>query len=278
MVRSVWRRVVARPFFIAAAAVAVVAVVMALPGGAAADPAPRVRLVYESEANPPRTLGDGTATDWGKPGLTLELLRLVAARAGVEFAFERVPWRRGLYLVETNEADGLFHVSFLPERMGAMAYPMRTGRPDAARAIFVQSYMLYKRAGSPVAWDGATLTGAEGPVGATFGYSVLSDLRRLGVPFEEAKTMEQSLDKLAGGRISAYAGLEGMADAVLAANPAKYGTLVKMTPPLVSKPYHLVFSRAFYAMHRDLAERIWDAIAEVNASDEFAAIVRRYGD
>ena len=202
----------------------------------------------------------------------------MSARAGVEFVFERVPWRRGLYLVETNEADGLFHVSFLPERMGTMAYPMRSGQPDAARAIFVQSYVLYKRAGSPVVWDGTALTGAEAPVGATSGYSVLSDLRRLGVPFEEAKTMEQSLDKLVGGRVSAYAGLEGMADAVLAANPAKYGKLVKVTPPLVSKPYHLVFSRAFLTRNRDLAERIWDAIAAVNASDEFAAIVRRYGN
>jgi polar amino acid transport system substrate-binding protein len=274
MVRSVWRQSLIRWL----AAVAAVAAMTVAGGPAMADSAPRVRVVYEPRSNPPRMLGEGTSIDWEKPGLTLELLRLVGARIGVEFVYERVPWKRGLYLIETNDADGIFHTSFVPERLGTMAYPMRAGRDDAARAIFVQNYVLYKRADAPVAWDGKVLTGADVPVGVTAGYSVIGDLTRLGVPIEEAKTLEQSLDKLLSGRVSAYAGMEAMTDAVLAANPAKYGKLVKMEPPLVSKPFHLTFSQGFYTAHRDLAERIWDAIAAVNASDEFAAIVRRYAD
>ncbi|WP_431857468.1 substrate-binding periplasmic protein [Azospirillum sp.] len=251
-------------------------VLLALP--ALADPAPRVRLVFATDANPPRVMGEGTAIDWEKPGLTPELLRLVAVRAGVAFTFERVPWKRGLFLVETGEADGLFQASHLPDRMGVMAFPMKAGRPDPARALMEQRYVLYKRSGSPVAWDGARLTGTDGPVGAISSYSVVDELARLGIPVDEAKTQEHNLDKLVGGRIAAYAGLEAMTDALIAAHPDKYGRLVKVMPPLVSKPYYLVFSRAFYSEHRDVAERIWDAIAEVNASDAFAAIVRRYAD
>ncbi|HYH39803.1 MAG TPA: transporter substrate-binding domain-containing protein [Azospirillum sp.] len=245
---------------------------------ALADPLTRVRLVFSTDANPPRIMGEGTTIDWARPGVTLELLRLAAVRAGVEFAFERVPWKRGLFLVGTGEADGLFQASHLPDRMGVMAYPMKAGRPDPARALMEQRYVLYTRPGSPVTWDGARLTGADAPVGAISSYSVVDELTRLGIPVEEGKTQEHNLDKLVGGRIAAYAGLEAMTDALIAAHPGRYGRLVKVMPPLVAKPYYLVFSRAFYSEHRDLAERIWDAIAEVNASGEFAAIVRRYAD
>lgn len=243
-----------------------------------ADPAPRVRLVYSTEANPPRILGEGTAIDWRKPGLTLELLRLAGERAGLDLVFERMPWKRAVYLIETNEADGLFQTSFLPERTATMVYPMRADRPDPTRALLEQRYILYTRPGSPLTWDGTRLTGADGPVGAISSYSVVDELARLGIPVEEGKTQEQNLDKLINGRIAAYAGMETMADAQIAANPAKYGRLVKVAPPLIAKPYYVVFSRGFHAEHADLAERLWDAIAAVNASAEFAAIVRRYAD
>lgn len=245
---------------------------------ARAEPAPRVRLVYATDPNPPRIMGEGTAIDWDKPGLTLELLRLVAVRAGVEFTYERVPWKRGLYLIETNDVDGLFQTSVSSERMGTMAFPMKAGRPDPARAILEQRYLFYRRADTPVAWDGTTLTGAAAPVGAVSSYAVVADLTRLGIPVEEGKTPEHNLDKLVGGRIAAFAGLESMTDALIAAQPDKYGRLVKMTPPVAVRAYHLAFSRGFYSVQRDVAERIWDAIAEVNASDTFAAIVRRYAD
>ena len=274
MVHSVWWHGLARLF----AVLATIAAMTVADGAARADTPVRVRVVYEPRANPPRMLGVGTAIDWEKPGLTLELLRLVGARTGVEFVYERMPWKRALFLIETNEADGVFHTSFVPERMNVMAYPMKAGQPDVERAVFVQSNVLYKRAGTPVAWDGSVLTGADVPVGATSSYSVVSDLTRLGVPIEEANTLEQSLDKLLSGRIAAYAGLETMTDSVLASNPSKYGKLVKIMPPLITKPYYLTFSRGFYTEHRDVVERIWDAIAAVNASDAFAAIVRRYAD
>ncbi|HYG87579.1 MAG TPA: transporter substrate-binding domain-containing protein [Azospirillum sp.] len=265
-----WRRLI-RPLLLAALAAWAIA-------PAAAQNRPQVKLLFEPEANPPRTLGDGTAIDWQKPGLTLELLRLVGERVGVDFVYERMPWKRALYLIETNEADGVFHASFLPERTAIAVYPMKDNRADAARAVFVQSYALYKRAGSPVEWDGTALTGADAPVGVTIHYSVLHDLKRLGVPVEEAKTLEQNLDKLAGGRIAAYAGLEGRTDPVIAANPAKYRQLVKMSPPLVTKPYYLLFSHGFYEAHRDLAERIWNAVAAIGGSAEFAEIAGRYLD
>lgn len=77
---------------------------------------PTLTFVYETRANPPRYLGEGTAINWDRPGLTLELLKELGRRLQINLKLERYPWKRGLYLAETGEADGIFHASYKPER------------------------------------------------------------------------------------------------------------------------------------------------------------------
>ncbi|MEX0757986.1 MAG: transporter substrate-binding domain-containing protein, partial [Tistlia sp.] len=236
-----------------------------------------LRLVYEVTANPPRHLGAGTRIDWARPGLTLELLRLVGARLDIDFQFQRVPWKRGLFLVEQGLADGIFHTSHLPEREALLAYPRRAdGTLDESRAIFVQSYLLYVRKGSPLRWDGTAFENLDGPVGAISSYSVVQDLRRMGVPVEEERSLTINLRKLLEGRIAASAELEGMGDAAIAAHPAFAGAIEKLQPPLRSKPYYLTFGRAFRDAEPELAERVWDAIAAEKAGPAFAALAESY--
>lgn len=236
-----------------------------------------VRLVYEVTPNPPRHLGAGTEIDWRKPGLTLELLRLVGARLDVDFRFQRVPWKRGLFLVEQGLADGLFHTSYLPEREALLAYPRRPdGTVDAARAIFEQSYMIYVRKGSPLRWDGLAFENLEGPVGVIASYSVASDLRRMGVTVSEERSLMINLRKLLEGRIAAAAELQSMTDPVIAGHPVFAGRIEKLLPPFISKPYFLTFGHDFQRRAPELAERIWDAIAAVNASPAFAAVAKSY--
>ena len=75
---------------------------------------PTLRLAYETTPNPPRHLGEGTAIDWNRPGLTLELLKRVGERLKVNLSFKRVPWMRGLLMLENGEIDGIFHASYTP--------------------------------------------------------------------------------------------------------------------------------------------------------------------
>lgn len=246
---------------------------------ALALPAPAqhvVRLSFETKANPPRYLGEGTTIDRERPGLTIELLRLVEPRVGVRFELQRVPWARSLYLLETNQVDGVFHMSYVAERTRFAAYPMKDGQPDAARSIFVQSYYLYARKGTRLAWNGERLS-SEGPIGTTRGYSVVKRLEELGAHVEQENDLPGSLRKVLAGRIEAYAELENMADAALAANRAEMREIVKVKPALRTEPYYLVFSRGFHARDPALAERIWTAIGEAVRSPEFKALERKYG-
>lgn len=256
------------------------AAVAAWPAAADSPPGapsgPVVHLAYEEKPNPPRYYGSSLTTDWARPGLTLELLRMVGTTLAVRFEFRRMPWKRALYLLEQGDIDGLFHASFKEDRMAIARYPMADGRPDASRAVFTQSYLFYARESSGVRWDGATLRGVETPIGAERGYSIVDDLERLGYTVDAEKDQRLNLAKLVAGRIDAYAGLEGMTGAIL--RSGDYPTIVALAPPIVTKPYFLVFSHAFYDEDTALAERIWDAIGRLSNSPAFEALIPRYAE
>lgn len=241
---------------------------------------PTLRLVYETTPNPPRHLGDGTAIDWRRPGVTLELLKRVGAWLRINVEFKRVPWKRGLLLLETGEADGIFHASYVPDREAIGAYPKTAdGRPDESRALFFQSYALFVTAGSPVTWDGTGLGGLEGrPVGATAGYAVIGELERRGVAVEPGRYPSLNLAKLVEGRIAAYAELETMAEALIRRDPERFGSVVKRGPPLLARAYYLMLSHPFVERHPALAEAVWSMIAEIRDAAEFRALEAGYAD
>lgn len=271
----------------AALGVGLLAVGLALiPGRVSAEPPavfegrPGLVIAYETTPNPPRHLGEGTAIDWERPGLTLELLKLVGQRLRMNVAFKRVPWKRGLLLLETGEVDGLFHASYVAEREAIGAYPKTAdGWPDERRAIFTQSYSLFVRTDSRVTWDGTTIGGLDGrPVGATAGYSVVADLERRGVRVDAGRVPALNLAKLLEGRIAAYAELENLAGEIVRRDPELSGRIVKLEPPLITKPYYLLLSRAFVERDRESAEAVWGAIAEVRDSARFRALEARYAE
>lgn len=143
-----------------------------------------VRILFDVFENPPLICGNGTAIDPIKPGLTIEMLRMASERANIPIELSRTPWQRGLYLIETGQADAIFASSFVDDRLRYGVYPMKDGHPDTRRKLFDQSYRLFVRVGSGVGWDGKTFTNLVAPVGATTGYAVVPVLRAMGVAVE----------------------------------------------------------------------------------------------
>jgi polar amino acid transport system substrate-binding protein len=145
--------------------------------------------------------------------------------------------------------------------------------------LFNQSYRLYVRAGSGVGWDGKTLTNLHAPVGATPGYAVVGVLRAMGVAVAEEPDHMANLRKLVAGRIDAYAELDTHVPPLLRSNRAEFGGIIELSPPVLTKPYYLMFSKNFYARAPEVAERIWDAIALVNESSAYQDLLHgKYAD
>lgn len=229
----------------------------------AAEP---LRIVFDVFANPPLICGNGTAIDPILPGLTIELLRMASERTNIPIELSRTPWQRGLYLVETGQADAIFAASFVEERQRYGVYPLKDGRPDSRRKLFDQSYSLFIRGESEVGWDGEALINVRAPVGATPGYAVIPVLRAMGVVVEEEPNHTANLRKLVAGRLDAYAELETQIRPILRSNQTEFNGIFELSPPVLTKPYYLMFSKIFYAKTPDVAERVWDAIAAVNAT------------
>jgi polar amino acid transport system substrate-binding protein len=238
-----------------------------------------VRILFDVFENPPLIDGNGTAIDPVRPGLTIEMLRMAGARANVAIELSRTPWQRGLYLIETGQADAIFASSFVRERLRYGVYPLRDGRPDTSRKLFDQAYRFYVRAGSGVGWDGKTLTHLHAPVGATTGYAVVPVLRAMGVEVVEEPSHIANLRKLVARRIDAYAELDTHVRPLLRSDPAAFGGIIELSPPVLTEPYYLMFSKIFYTRAPQVAERIWDAIALVNESAAYQDLLHgKYAD
>lgn len=238
-----------------------------------------IRLVYEPVENPPRYYGVTAEVPKDKPGVTIEVFREVARRLNVTLSFDRVPWKRGLFMVETGEADGIFHASFERQRTKFAVYPMRADgkTPDQSRAVFFQSYSFYVRSEAGLSFDGRKLKGAGGrAVAVTRGYSVIGDLKALGIPFEEERTQSLNLEKLHNGRVAAYAELDNMIAPFMAENGGRYNGIVKLRPAISEKAYYLLSSKPFYKKNTKLADAFWTEIRAINQSPLIGEIVGKY--
>ena len=90
--------------------------------------------------------------------------------------------------------------------------------------------------------------------------------------------MANNLDKLAVGRISAYAEIESIADHTMDKEKSRYENIVKLQPPLTEKFYYLLISKAFFEKNPQLAEQIWDAVRDVQQTDAYRVMAKKYGD
>jgi len=234
------------------------------------------RVVYSNKENPPRILGDSTSIDWSRPGITLELLKIVEKQVGVQFQFNRVPWKRCLYMVELEAADATFHASYKAARAKYGVYPVRDGKLDASRSIFTTTYALYAKKGSGVRWNGKTLSNVSRPIGAQLSFAISDDLRKMGYEVEEEASVRSNLDKLAAGRISAYADLETIVDNTLGNLKPRYNDIEKLKPALREKVYYLLISKTFATKHPQLTERIWDAVRDVRQTDAYQEMLKKY--
>jgi polar amino acid transport system substrate-binding protein len=223
-----------------------------------------VSLCFErQEVLPWRTLDGG--------GLNFELLAEVARRLGLVFDYQSMPWKRCLAQVKANQVSGAFAVSFSRERLALGAYPGThgdEGQADPDKRMHVDRYVLLRRKGTHVDWDGKRFANVDGRIGFQLGYSVGDFLRAQNVPVDEgSQQADELVQKLLAGRVVAAA--LGGGDAVRLMRTAYAKDIEVLPVALIEKPYYLLLSHAFVAQHPDLAERIWKTIEEVRTSPAY---------
>lgn len=225
----------------------------------------------------PHYLNDSPSFNQKKPGLSVDVLKSVAEKLGFEIKFIRMPWKRCLKGLENGTLDGIFNASYKKDRRQLGRYPEnKDGIIDTSRRLATTSYVIYYQNPKNLNWDGKTLATSENIIGATLGYSVVSDLKKIGIQVDEGKDYRLNLDKILLGRIPASVELETATDNYLRQNQSKYIKLKKHKIPFKIKPYYLMLSYQFVRKDPELAEKIWDEIKKLRESPEYQELRKAY--
>ncbi|MDK2123720.1 substrate-binding periplasmic protein [Parachitinimonas caeni] len=229
----------------------------------AADKPAEMKICTENEESFPWLLK-------GRPGLNIIMMQMVEKKLGIKIDIQQLPWKRCMDEVKQGNLDGLFKISFKADRMEMGHYPMSGDKPDASKRMLDDSYSLYRLKGGKVEWDGKAIKNADGSVGAQSGFSVVDQLKGLGVKVDDAiRGADDNLKKLVAGRVVAVALQTQEGDVSVAGNPEFASKVEKISPPLVEKPYFLMLSKPFVAKHADFSKQVWEAVASVRESPEY---------
>jgi len=245
--------------------------------GYAAEPE-KLIFAFQDVDNFPYELGEGDdPIDTEKPGISIELLQLVAQRLQITIEFKRLPWKRCFIEMQKGEIDGVFSASFKPERVEFGAYPMQAETVDSSRKIYTMSYMLYAGTGADIGWDGKAFATPSKKIAVIRGYSVIDDLKNMGIAIEEVKNTYVALKWLKKGIFDAAALLELSGDAALTKYADELSGIEKLPLPLTTRDYYLMLSYQRVRQSPKLAEDIWNTMKAVRESEEFQQIIQRYG-
>ena len=205
-------------------------------------------------------------------GLNFELLKMVEQRLDIQFNYSSIPWKRCLAQLKANAVDGAFAVSYKPDRRELGEYPGGE-QIDASKRMHVDRYVVLRKKGSKVEWDGKSFRNLDGPVGFQLGYSVGDVLRAQNLEVDEGSQRAVELArKLIAGRVAAAA-VGGSDAGGLMRGPLK-SELEQLPIPIIEKPYFLMLSHAMVASRPELAERIWRAIEQARNSAAYKKLER----
>jgi len=227
-----------------------------------------VRLCTFDRPFAPYTMPDGS-------GQTQELLRRAAKGGGIRIENTFAPRARCLAQLEHGETDALI-AAYAPERVGYGVIPMQGAQPDDAYALAITRFMVYRRIGSAVQWNGKQFKGlGPQPVGVQASFIHGPLLRKLGVAVDDgAKSADQNLSKLAFDRLSAAIAQE--AEAGFYINQAYKGRIEALPTPFHLTPLYLMVNRGFYKRNRAAIDAYWQAIRTTRQTPEYQAYLRQW--
>ena len=223
-----------------------------------AKPVTSLKLCFESATIQPWRTAEGK-------GLNFELLQQTSQLVNVPFVYQALPWKRCLASLQANEVDGVFAASFSAERLEMGAYPGGK-QADPTKRMHTDRFVLLRRKGAAVQWDGKQISQLEGSVGVQLGYAIGAQLRGWGVPVEENNQGALVLARrLMLDRVGAVA-MGGSDATMVLAQPEVAAQLEELPIPLTEKPYYLMLSHQLSATQPELVQRIWKAIETVRNS------------
>jgi len=169
----------------------------------------KLTLGYENRTVYPYMTGAGPDVPPENPGASVELMQILDESIDeIEIEFVRYTWKACLAEMRRGKLDGIFNASYKPERRDYGRYPWAAGDVDSSRRLTTRTYRFYSPEDKPLDWDGSKINAPDYTVIAPKGYSVVNDLKLIGIEAREVETTTTALRLLIEGRADAAALLE----------------------------------------------------------------------
>jgi len=227
-----------------------------------------IRVCVADSPFAPLTMPDGS-------GQVQELMRRAAHELSLNLDFMLAERPQCLAKVGSAQADATL-TAYLPERAQYASYPMQDELPDESRALAVARYMVMRRRGSDLNWDGHQFGNlGQQPVGVQLGCLLGAQLRQMGLVVEDSSsTLAQNLAKLVQNRVAVVIAHEGEGRALIA---GPYRGEAEMLPqPFRLTPQYLVFNKRYYALHKERIDAYWDALRRQRLSPAYQQYLQHY--
>lgn len=206
--------------------------------------------------------------DGGWHGLGVDVLRLLAERAGDTLSFRLYPWPRAMAMVERAQADILVGPYKSPERMKNLSY--------TDQAFYRDRVMFYGRRGGNAAWRGDLALLKDKRIATVRGwhYGPRFEQARPLFDINEVAQLENGLQMLARGRVELLATNERNIAGMLGSLRLQE-TVTPLCPDIAQLDGYLAFPRdPRYATVRDRYNTLF---SEMVRSGELARLGARNG-
>lgn len=201
-------------------------------------------------------------------GLGVDVLRLLAARAGDTILFQLYPWPRAQAMVERAQADILIGPYKSPERLQRFAF--------FDHAFYRDRMVFYARRGADLPWRGDLTALKSRRIAAVRGwhYGAQFDLARPVLDISEVPQLENGLQMLALGRVELLASNERNSTALVGS--LRLGeSLEVLCPDITQLDGYMAFPRdPRYAVVRNRYNALFN---EMVRSGELARLGARNG-
>lgn len=199
-------------------------------------------------------------------GFDYEAMKAVFARMGYAVDFRLYPWKRCLYMVETQRADAILDASINEDRKKTLFFPEEN--------ISKSSSVLFHLRGRKYSFE--KLQDLKGlKIGTILGYEYNREFLTADYFVREpVENIEQNFKKLMLGRIDLF--ISNRSVGLFNAKNLNHLDEISYLPKVVSGGDNFVaFSRK--PGHAELAQEFSKVLKAYKKTDEYSAILHKYG-
>ncbi|EGQ7933373.1 transporter substrate-binding domain-containing protein [Vibrio vulnificus] len=238
-----------------------------------ASPVTTITLAYSDVESFPFQMGNGNLVV-EPPGVSVDVIEQAARLLNIKINYVRVPGKRVLSQIKANQVNGGFIFSYSQERAQYARYPMKDQQADHNLRIATLDYYFYKLKEQPFTWDGLQLSSiGDVPVGAHTGFSITKRLKESNVNILEIGNTEKLFEMLGKRRLTAIAIQSNIASSYI--NEHQLSTVERVSPPISTKDYYLIFSHEFAEENPQLVQKIWEMIGLIR-DDVINTSIKKY--